>query len=106
MSGVVRPNIGHGWVVPRPDGAKSRCGGPALCMSCQAEALMLAAKTQASSPPMTHPQTQDDEALVEVMARAIGQSARKNHNHWLPFGETLQLATAALTALRNHEGRK
>jgi hypothetical protein len=28
---------GHGHVVPRPDGAKARCGGPALCSVCAKE---------------------------------------------------------------------
>lgn len=27
----------HGHVIPRPDGAKARCGGPALCSVCAAE---------------------------------------------------------------------
>lgn len=27
----------HGHVVPRPDGAKARCGGPALCAQCARE---------------------------------------------------------------------
>lgn len=36
-------NIGHGWVMPRQDGVKARCGGPGLCMDCQAEAMMLRA---------------------------------------------------------------
>ena len=27
----------HGWVRPRVDGTKSRCGGPALCSYCQRE---------------------------------------------------------------------
>ena len=30
-------NGGHGHVIPRPDGAKARCGGPALCSVCAAE---------------------------------------------------------------------
>jgi hypothetical protein len=30
-------NTGHGHVVPRPDGVKARCGGPAICSRCQAE---------------------------------------------------------------------
>lgn len=30
-------NFGHGWVTPRPDGVKARCGGPAVCSTCQAE---------------------------------------------------------------------
>ncbi len=28
---------GHGHVVPRADGAKARCGGPALCSCCARE---------------------------------------------------------------------
>jgi hypothetical protein len=28
----------HGHVVPRPDGVKARCGGPALCAQCAREA--------------------------------------------------------------------
>ena len=56
---------------------------------------------------MTHPQAQDDEALVEVMARAMGEGVGLVwevdvgcHDYWL------ENARAALTALRNHEGRK
>lgn len=30
-------NTGHGHVIPRADGAKARCGGPALCLACQIE---------------------------------------------------------------------
>jgi hypothetical protein len=30
-------NTGHGHVFPRPDGAKARCGGPALCSECAAD---------------------------------------------------------------------
>lgn len=29
--------IGHGHVVPRPDGARARCGGVALCRQCKIE---------------------------------------------------------------------
>lgn len=28
---------GHGWVTPNPDGAKARCGGPAICSACALE---------------------------------------------------------------------
>lgn len=34
-------NAGHGHVRPRPDGAKARCGGPALCRVCQRETAAL-----------------------------------------------------------------
>ncbi|MBR8228074.1 hypothetical protein KDX05_07080 [Burkholderia vietnamiensis] len=31
---MTNSNTGHGHVFPRPDGAKARCGGPALCAVC------------------------------------------------------------------------
>lgn len=65
---------------------------------------------------MTHPQTLDDEALVEVMARAICEANGEDPEYAieLMYGGNLKPqwrlyildATAALTALRNHEGRK
>lgn len=30
-------NTGHGWVRPRPDGVKARCGGPNMCAVCARE---------------------------------------------------------------------
>jgi hypothetical protein len=33
---------GHGWVTPNPNGAKARCGGPAICSVCQREQAALA----------------------------------------------------------------
>lgn len=29
----------HGWVTPRADGARARCGGPAICPTCQTEQM-------------------------------------------------------------------
>ena len=63
---------------------------------------------------MTHPQTQDDEALVEVMARAMAQvdhNGRVAEEGYWANPDTgsfhyRNAATAALTALRNHEGRE
>ncbi|EPA6882655.1 hypothetical protein ACQ477_004574 [Pseudomonas aeruginosa] len=34
----VGANVGHGHVFPRADGVKMRCGGPALCSECAADA--------------------------------------------------------------------
>lgn len=31
-------DTGHGHVVPRVDGGKARCGGPAICSACALEA--------------------------------------------------------------------
>lgn len=36
----------HGHVVPRPDGMKARCGGPAICAQCAREAAAHAAATE------------------------------------------------------------
>lgn len=41
---------GHGHVVPRPDGFKARCGGPALCMQCRREQLALDALRRPATP--------------------------------------------------------
>ena len=37
-------NSGHGHVVPRKDGTKARCGGPAICSVCAKELAQLRAK--------------------------------------------------------------
>jgi predicted NBD/HSP70 family sugar kinase len=37
---------GHGHVTPRPDGAKARCGGPALCSTCAREAALQRARAR------------------------------------------------------------
>ncbi len=29
----------HGWVTPRADGARARCGGPGVCATCNTEAM-------------------------------------------------------------------
>lgn len=39
--------MGHGHVTPNPDGTKAKCGGPAICPVCKAEAEALAAGQQA-----------------------------------------------------------
>lgn len=31
-------NTGHGWVYPREDGVRMRCGGPRLCSVCATQA--------------------------------------------------------------------
>jgi hypothetical protein len=54
---------------------------------------------------MTHPQTQDDEAL-EAMRFAIMVEMFTTVPHELTSKTAERYATAALTALRNYEGRK
>jgi len=31
----------HGWVIPRPDGSKTPCGGPTTCRECHLEWLAM-----------------------------------------------------------------
>lgn len=31
-------SLGHGHVIPNPDGSKARCGGPTICGVCSKEA--------------------------------------------------------------------
>lgn len=65
-------NKGHGHVVPRPDGVKARCGGPAMCHVCQAERGTLEATPAVpapaapAEPDMRHPKIQ---ALIGAKAR-------------------------------------
>lgn len=44
----VNDRQGHGHVMPRPDGVKARCGGPALCRICQSEQAALVAQPEPS----------------------------------------------------------
>ncbi|WP_286938942.1 hypothetical protein [Achromobacter sp. UBA4530] len=35
----MKSDSSHGWVVPRADGARAKCGGPALCATCKTEQM-------------------------------------------------------------------
>lgn len=35
---------GHGWVLPRPDGSKAKCGGPQVCFQCRLEQMLMQAQ--------------------------------------------------------------
>lgn len=35
----MKSDTSHGWVVPRADGARAKCGGPALCATCKTEQM-------------------------------------------------------------------
>lgn len=62
---ITQSNTGHGHVVPRADGVKMRCGGPALCSTCQAEKRTLEAQFATLSPAHI-----EDGEEVEVVAWA------------------------------------
>lgn len=64
------PNVGHGWVYPRKDGAVAKCGGPGVCAECTKEAgdmfgkhAMGVANVRANPSP-TCGDVQDDLCLV------------------------------------------
>ena len=42
-------NCGHGHVVPRTDGLKARCGGPALCAECARDEAFYRAGIEATA---------------------------------------------------------
>jgi hypothetical protein len=69
-------NRGHGHVVPRPDGVRARCGGPATCRVCQAEqaALKLSAPLPAGVPSIArYPRLEQlREQIREVIATHQG----------------------------------
>ncbi|HFJ9869130.1 hypothetical protein ACOANN_30490 [Pseudomonas aeruginosa] len=59
-------NVGHGHVFPRADGVKMRCGGPALCSECAADAYRARAALAQPSPLQAEQPTADD--YEEVLA--------------------------------------
>ncbi|HGN2374775.1 TPA: hypothetical protein ACKRWG_003038 [Pseudomonas aeruginosa] len=56
-------NVGHGHVFPRADGVKMRCGGPALCSECAADAYRARAALAQPSPAQAE--------KAEVVARVV-----------------------------------
>lgn len=49
---------GHGHVIPRPDGVKARCGGPALCSVCAKEQAAIAAREPNAAPGLAVTETE------------------------------------------------
>lgn len=60
-SSAAPKNEGHGHVVPRPDGVKARCGGPAFCRVCQRE----------KAAPALQAAENEDAALLDAMDALI-----------------------------------
>ena len=81
---------GHGWVIPRPDGAHNRCGGPAICGQCKAEAKDLAERglevvwAVRLAPGM---RTDDDRVIEWVNGRQVGftDGGVDEEVAWLPI---------------------
>lgn len=55
LSERIGTNSGHGHVWPRPDGVKMRCGGPAMCRECGADAAIVAAAKGHQLAPISGP---------------------------------------------------
>lgn len=56
--------MNHGHVTPNPNGARARCGGPAICPRCAAEQAAIDAKTYAQRPNPAMPSQFDEYAAV------------------------------------------
>lgn len=65
-------NVGHGHVVPRPDGIKARCGGPPFCSVCDREWRALRRETLAHLVPQ--PTKPAPVATTDVRAAVYGWS--------------------------------
>lgn len=52
--------MGHGHVIPNPDGSLARCGGPSICRVC--------AKEKAAQGPRVHKLTKWDEGQILIKA--------------------------------------
>ncbi|HEJ3473954.1 TPA: hypothetical protein SL385_001137 [Pseudomonas aeruginosa] len=83
-------NVGHGHVFPRADGVKMRCGGPALCSECAADAYR--ARAALAQPSQSQYEASFEEWLANELEGEDGQPvpaavcditlARRAFNHW------------------------
>ncbi|WP_176088419.1 hypothetical protein [Achromobacter anxifer] len=80
----------HGWVTPRADGARARCGGPGVCATCDTEAMhekMMAGLFGAPAD-VGAASAADDTPLAGAAARlsAMANEARKQYQAELAAG--------------------
>lgn len=84
-------NTGHGHVRPRPDGFKSRCGGPVFCAECSREASSVTAE------PIDH----DPGVVVTRVEFAPGhEDARMTSEQVAALMRKVRLAPKLLEALK------
>ena len=62
--------VGHGHVIPRPDGVKARCGGPSACLDCAREQAAIRAQDEHAKIVTGQP-TSDDCVYVKLTASQI-----------------------------------
>jgi hypothetical protein len=74
-------NHGHGHVFPRPDGVKARCGGPAMCSVCAADAARKVAISAITSSPaaLTQPPTPQAPAVAVQRPQFITFTGADEH---------------------------
>ncbi|HEJ3968946.1 TPA: hypothetical protein SL459_006590, partial [Pseudomonas aeruginosa] len=86
-------NVGHGHVFPRADGVKMRCGGPALCSECAADAYRARAALAQPSPAGEYGDAyqgaREDIAIWKRRALEAEQALRQAHNGQTFMGEPL-----------------
>jgi hypothetical protein len=96
----------HGHVVPRPDGAKARCGGPALCAQCAREKAAQEIAGYKIGDRIYHPsdvviiRRQDEQAALAdavILERAIQVLER-----WQPGDSEAKAATIAWLKYNAH----
>lgn len=75
----------HGWVKPRADGARAKCGGPGICPTCQTEKMHNSMLTACFGPPASTP-TDGAPARDTAVGAAIGRACAE-----LPFGYSIEL---------------
>jgi hypothetical protein len=97
MPGV--PNSGHGHVLPRPDKAKARCGGPSMCQQCAGDQEALATN---AIPGTAAPQFSEGEQVALLVAGTINRLEReleRTRGTAAKLDRALTLATDTLAAL-------
>jgi hypothetical protein len=70
---MTTPNSGHGHVYPRPDGAKARCGGPAICKDCALDQARMIAAGKHASAVLDRQYTDPDAVLTQMLDAIKGQ---------------------------------
>ena len=90
----------HGHVTPRDDGAKARCGGPAICGDCALEYARLHYKADPAPPEPQYPKISDrpvDQMSLSMMVSELNQlhslsdaiyevrSKAVESEHWGPY---------------------
>jgi hypothetical protein len=72
----------HGWVKPRADGARARCGGPDICPTCQTEKMHDSMLTACFGPCSNSSPEHDHAAAAAVARDAARYRLLRRGQHW------------------------